>query len=128
MNRNVCSERRGGAGSGGDTSPPSEEAVERRKSSRGTWGAVPFPVPLPATPCPGPRPREAGPRNSRLREKRTVPVTGPAPVLPVSTPRLRRVHALPFPLLRATRTPGPPARGARDPPPGLDPEGPGRRL
>lgn len=79
-NRNVCLELRGGAASGGDTSPPSlEEPVARSL----------FPVPFPAVPClpqRSPRPREAadfvrsrtagGSEIPSLREERT---RSPAP-------------------------------------------------
>lgn len=98
MNRNVCLERRGGAGSGGD--------VERRKPSWGTASRFlslsPSRRPPAQDPGLGRRARAlwncTGTRDSRLREKRTrspalrtIPGTRPAPVLPVSTQRPPRV-------------------------------------
>lgn len=70
-NRNVCLELRGGAASGGDTSPPSlEEPVARSL----------FPVPFPAVPClpqRSPRPREAaGFVRSRTAGEAKFPVSG----------------------------------------------------
>ena len=149
MHRNGCLERRGGAGRGGNTSPPSLEAVGEENLC-----AEPPARSLPASPAPvvayprqrWPRPREVagclrlgtagGAQSSCLGGRDTVTCAKDRPWHRTQT-RLLRVypqapagvcaHTSRLPRAQLPR-PGPAACQAPDPPPGLDREGPQRRL
>lgn len=151
MNRNVFGAE-GGDKRERDASPPSQEAGGQRKPSRGTCGAMPPRVPLRAVPCPrggaGPTPLEAAGfvrSGTAGNEKRNSASPGGEDTVTRAEDHLwQQIQAGPLWCLRTggraclrahtaasarnSHAPGPVPTRLQIRLPGLDREGPRRRL